>query len=69
MTSCWSKGRNKLYPYYLCDTRGCESNRKSVSRDKIEDGFAEILQSLQPTKELFALGQAHVQGCLEHEAR
>jgi site-specific DNA recombinase len=57
MTSCWSKGRNKLYPYYLCDTRGCESNRKSVSRDKIEDGFAEILQSLQPTKELFALAK------------
>ena len=57
MTSCWSKGRNKLYPYYLCDTRGCESNRKSIPRDQIEDGFAEILQSLQPTKELFALAK------------
>jgi site-specific DNA recombinase len=57
MTSCWSKGRNKLYPYYLCDTRGCPSNRKSIPRDHIEDGFAEILQSLQPTKELFALAK------------
>ena len=57
MTSCWSKGRNKLYPYYLCDTRGCESKRKSIPRDQIEDGFAEILQSLQPTKELFALAK------------
>jgi hypothetical protein len=22
MTSCWSKGRPKHYPYCLCDTRG-----------------------------------------------
>lgn len=58
MTSCWSKERNKLYPYYLCDTRGCESNRKSVARDKIEDGFADILKTIQPTRELFALAKA-----------
>jgi len=57
MTFCWSKGRNKLYPYYLCDTRGYESNRKSIPRDQIEDGFAEILQSPQPTKDLFALAK------------
>lgn len=57
MTSCWSKGRNKHYAYYLCDTRGCESNRKSIARDKIEDGFADILKSIQPTRELFALAK------------
>ncbi|WP_422364695.1 recombinase family protein [Pyruvatibacter mobilis] len=57
MTSCWSKGRNKHYPYYLCDTRGCASNRKSIPRDRIEDGFAEILQSLQPTRQLFTLAK------------
>jgi DNA invertase Pin-like site-specific DNA recombinase len=58
MTSCWSKGRSKHYPYYLCDTRGCESNRKSIARDAVEDGFAEILKSIQPTKQLFALAKA-----------
>ena len=58
MTSCWSKGRAKLYPYYLCDTRGCESSRKSVPRDKIENGFEEILRSIQPTRQLFALAKA-----------
>jgi site-specific DNA recombinase len=58
MTSCWSKGRSKLYPYYLCDTRGCDSNRKSIPRDKIEGGFAEILKGLQPTKQLFTLAKA-----------
>lgn len=58
MTSCWSKGRAKHYPYYLCDTRGCESNRKSIARDAVESGFAEILKSIQPTKQLFALAKA-----------
>ncbi len=58
MTSCWSKGRNKLYPYYLCDTRGCPSNRKSIPRAKIEEGFEEILKSMQPTRQLFTLAKA-----------
>ena len=58
MTACWSKGCRKHYPYYLCDTRGCPSHRKSVPRAKIEEGFGEILRSLQPTKELFALTKA-----------
>ncbi len=40
---------------YLCDTRGCTSNRKSVPRAKIENGFSEILRALQPQKQLFAL--------------
>ena len=58
MTSCWSKGRTKHYPYYLCDTRGCASNRKSIPRDKIEDGFTDILRNLQPTRPLFTLAKA-----------
>ena len=58
MTSCWSKGRSKHYPYYLCDTKGCENERRSIPRDKVEGGFAEILQSLQPTRELFTLAKA-----------
>ncbi|MCR9135737.1 MAG: recombinase family protein [Alphaproteobacteria bacterium] len=58
MTSCWSKGRSKHYAYYLCDTRGCESKRKSISRDVIESGASDILRSLQPTKQLFELAKA-----------
>ncbi|TAY77280.1 hypothetical protein ELH84_09495 [Rhizobium ruizarguesonis] len=57
MTAGWSKGRTKHYPYYLCDTRGCECCRKSVPRDKIEGGFAELLRSLQPTSELCGLAK------------
>ncbi len=55
MTACWSKGCRRHYPYYLCDTRGCPSKRKSIPRSKIEGGFAEILRSLQPTHQFFEL--------------
>ena len=58
MTACWSKGCRRHYAYYLCDTRGCPSHRKSIARDKIEGGFAEILRDLQPTRQLFAVARA-----------
>lgn len=58
MTSCWSKGRNKHYPYYLCDTPTCVSKRKSIPRAKVEDGAEALLRSLQPAKQLFALARA-----------
>ncbi len=58
MTSCWSKGRNKHYPYYLCDTPRCASKRKSIARGKIEDGAEAILRSLQPVSQLFAMAKA-----------
>lgn len=58
MTSCWSKGRNKLYPYYLCDTPDCASKRKSIKRADIEDGAEAILRMLQPASQLFAMARA-----------
>lgn len=58
MTSCWSKGRKKLYPYYLCDTKGCESARKSIPRADIEEGAEALLRSLQPAKQLYGLVRA-----------
>lgn len=58
MTACWSKGCRRHYAYYLCDTRDCPSKRKSISRSKIEEGFAEVLKSLQPSAQLFELAKA-----------
>jgi len=58
LTSCWSKGRSKHYPYYLCDTPKCPSKRKSIPRAKIENGASELLRSLQPAKQMFAMAQA-----------
>ncbi|MFK7871529.1 MAG: hypothetical protein AB8B58_20120 [Roseobacter sp.] len=58
MTACWSKGKTKTYPYYLCDTHGCASKRKSIPRAKIEGGFSESLISMQPTSKVFELASA-----------
>ncbi|MCB1832630.1 MAG: recombinase family protein [Geminicoccaceae bacterium] len=55
LTACWSKGSTKKYPYYLCDTRGCESYRKSIRRADVEGEFEDILRDLQPTHTLFEL--------------
>ncbi len=57
LTACWSKGKRKKYPYYLCDTRGCASYRKSVPRATIEGEFEAIIKSLQPTKRLFEIAK------------
>ena len=57
MTSCWSKGRNKHYPYYLCDTPGCASKRKSIARAEIEEGAEAVLRALQPARQLFELAR------------
>ena len=55
LTSCWSKGRHKKYPYYLCDTKGCADYRKSIRKEAIEGEFEDVLKQLTPSRELFAL--------------
>ena len=55
MTAAWSKGRSKLYPYYLCDTKGCPDYRKSIRKEKIEGEFTALLASLKPSEGLFNL--------------
>ena len=57
LTACWSKGRYRRYPYYLCPTRGCEMYGKSIRREKIEGEFEELLKSLEPTDDLYAIAQ------------
>jgi site-specific DNA recombinase len=58
MTAAWSKGKTRHYAYYRCETRGCEAKSKSVSREKMEAGFGEIMKSLQPVQSLFGLAKA-----------
>jgi site-specific DNA recombinase len=53
MTSCWSKGRNGLYPYYLCQQQGCAQKGKSLARDKVEQDFEGLLTDLKPSEHLF----------------
>ncbi|MCP4184876.1 MAG: recombinase family protein [Hyphomicrobiales bacterium] len=55
LRSSWPKGRSKNYPYYLCQTKGCDSYGKSIARDKVEGEVGEIIKFLQPTRNLTAL--------------
>jgi len=69
-TACWSKGRKKHYPYYLCDTKGCPSHRKSIGREKVEGEFETILKAMVPSRDLFDLSLAIFQKiCSHHEDR
>ena len=53
MTACWSKGKTKHHPYYMCFKKGCESYRKSIRRDVLEGAFEALLHQLKPTEALF----------------
>jgi site-specific DNA recombinase len=57
LTSCWSKGEYKRYPYYLCPKKGCESYGKSIRRDLIEGQFEELLHAVKPSAELYSVGR------------
>ncbi|MDY6857890.1 MAG: zinc ribbon domain-containing protein, partial [Pseudomonadota bacterium] len=59
LTACWSTSKTgKKHPYYLCKTKGCESYRKSIRRDMLEEDFEGLLQSLEPAQGLFKLARA-----------
>ena len=56
MTAGWSKGRNKRYPYYFCQLRSCDEKRKNIRGEKIEGEFEALLQTMAPSRDLFAMG-------------
>ncbi|NDW47482.1 recombinase [Ruegeria sp. PrR005] len=59
LTANWSKSKTgKKHPYYLCFTKGCESHRKSIRRDVLEEAFTDYLHELQPSETLLTLTKA-----------
>lgn len=52
LTASWSKGSKKHYAYYLCQTKDCEHYGKSIPRAKIEGQFEELLNDIQPSRNL-----------------
>lgn len=55
-TACWSTGRKARHPYYLCQNKQCGGHYgKSIRRDLIEGEFADLVEQLRPTPELYAL--------------
>ena len=66
LTAAWSKGRSKHYPYYYCQTKGCQSYGKSIKRDQLEGEFAELLKQARPSEKLFALVKEMFQDLWAH---
>ena len=58
LTANWSKGSHGRYPYYICRTANCASAGKSIARAKVEDSFAELLETLTPSESLMAVASA-----------
>lgn len=52
LTSCWSSGKSRKYPYYLCFTKTCPSYKKSIKKADLEGDFEALLRTLQPSPEL-----------------
>ena len=55
--SAWSKGKNKHYAYYVCQTKDCDSYGKSVPRDTLEAAFEALLRKITPSQDLFRLAR------------
>ncbi len=76
MTAYLAKGCRKHYPYYHCVTRGCPEKSKHIPMRKIDDGFADILDSMRPTRNLMDVAEhmflsawaARLEGAIEAKA-
>ena len=66
LTSCWSKGRNGRYAYYMCFQKGCDSYRKSIKREVLEGEFEALLHTLEPTPGLFKVARRMFETLWQH---
>ncbi len=59
LTANWSKSKTgKKHPFYLCFTKSCESYRKSIRHDVLEEAFTGYLCAIEPSETLIALTKA-----------
>lgn len=58
MSAAWAKGRNQRYAYYSCFQKKCPGRRKSIAKERIEDEFGALVQSLRPSRVLVDMAQA-----------
>ncbi|MEP3918449.1 recombinase family protein, partial [Ascidiaceihabitans sp.] len=58
LRSSVSKGNGGFYPYYLCQTKGCEAYGKSIKRDTLENDVGNIIKTLQPTRDVITMAKA-----------
>lgn len=58
LTACWSKSKTGTrHPYYMCFSKGCESYRKSIRKDRIEGEFAELIHAVGPSRPTLAVAR------------
>lgn len=57
LRSCWSKGKTRYHPYYLCQTKSCASYGKSIRRAQLEGDVGDLLRRLEPNPSLFAMAK------------
>lgn len=62
LRSSWSKGYNKQYAYYLCQTKDCKAYGKSIARDKAENDVGTLVKTLQPAPQLVSIIQTLFRG-------
>lgn len=55
LTACWSKGRHARYPYYLCRTKGCSMENRSIGRSLLQGQFEHILRDKLPAHDAVSL--------------
>lgn len=59
LTAAYSRSKTgKHHPYYFCHQRNCVSYRKSIRRDDLEGAFESILETMQPSQNLFEMVSA-----------
>jgi hypothetical protein len=56
-TACWAKGRSALYPYYVCQSRGCPCRYKSVRAERMHEEFEEMLGKLKPRENIMQIAR------------
>lgn len=66
--SGWSKGKNKKYAYYTCQTKGCASYGKSIGKERIEGEFEALLKTMRPTHQLVAMLRVMVERAWDMQA-
>lgn len=59
-TSCWSKGRNGHFPYYLCKSLGCSLKNKAVRAERLHEEFEALLTKLRPKNNIMKIIKAEL---------
>lgn len=67
MTGSWSRGRNKMYRFFRCNTKSCVRHNKSVSGDRVDEEFKKLLNTLYPKAGAMQLAKAVVVDLWRHK--